>query len=718
MRSARQNRNEAQAMKRHLSFVAALGMCFFTSFNAAHAQVRADSGSIAIGGSVTGSTVIIGIPQEKVDELVRDAKRPLEDLSTQQRDNIALLKEKLDLNERQVRAALGILGENDIPPERLAAKLVEIAERFKDLQATASAQPGDDPKIAALKTKAQKAIEAGQLAEADALLADVETEQRRSLDRLAVNAAETSARRGEIALTRLRYGEAAKHFANAAALFPPGGAHEDKRVDYLTKEAKTLGNQGDEFGDNDALRAAIERYKRLSELNRHERGSVVWAAVQNSLGGALWMLGQRESETTRLEEAAAVYRDVLQATSHEQIEWARAQRGLGNTLLALGWREFATTKLEEAVAAYRNALQVGTRERVPLEWAIVQHNLALALATMGERDGTTTKLEEAVAAYRELLKEWTRQRAPLDWAMTQNNLGTILHSLGRGERGTTRLDEPITAYREALEERTRERVPLQWAATQTNLGVVLQTLAEREGGMTKLEEAIAAYREALKEQTRERVPLEWASTQNNLGTALSDLSKRQGDTSKLEEAVAAYREALQARTRERVPLEWAATKSNLGNALSDLGQLDEAVAAYREALEERTRERVPFQWAALQRKLGSVLLDLGLRESATTRLEEALAAYREALKEDSRRGPSLWASTLGYEGFALMVLAERRVDPAIAESALDRINTAVEMLRDSGDPTAAIYEQMLLSPARSLVARLRAARQTEERLRR
>src|SRR5262249_25893400 len=105
-------------------------------------------------------TVIIGIPQEKVDELVRDAKRPLEELTTQQRENIVLLKEKLDLNERQVRAALGILGENDIPPERLAAKLVEIAERFKDLQTTASAQPGDDPKIAALRTDAQKAIDA------------------------------------------------------------------------------------------------------------------------------------------------------------------------------------------------------------------------------------------------------------------------------------------------------------------------------------------------------------------------------------------------------------------------------------------------------------------------------------------------------------------------------------------------------------------------------
>jgi hypothetical protein len=93
-------------MMRHLSFIAALGKCFFTSITATYAQVRADTGSIAIGGSVTNSTVIIGIPQEKADELVRDAKRPLEELTTQQRENIVLLKEKLDLNEYQVRAAL------------------------------------------------------------------------------------------------------------------------------------------------------------------------------------------------------------------------------------------------------------------------------------------------------------------------------------------------------------------------------------------------------------------------------------------------------------------------------------------------------------------------------------------------------------------------------------------------------------------------------------
>src|SRR5215475_3617617 len=371
-------------MKRHLSFIATFGICFFASIPAAYAQVRADTGGIAIGGSVTGSTINIGVPPEQLAALVRQAA----DFSETQKKVIAKLEGELDLNQRQIRAALGILGENDIPPERLAAKLVEIAERFKALQATASAQPGDDPKIAALKTDAQKAIEAGELAKADALLAEVETEQRRALDRLAVNAAETSARRGEIALTRLRYAEAATHFANAAAVFPPKSAHEDKRIGYLAREATALYLQGYEFGDNDALRSAIERRIGLIGLNPRERVPLDWAMTQNNLGLALWRLGERES---------------------------------------------GTAKLEEAVVAYHEALKEQTRERVPLQWAMTQTNLGLALWRLGERESGTAKLEEAVVAYREALKEQTRERVPLRWAMTQNNLGGALFSLGERE---------------------------------------------------------------------------------------------------------------------------------------------------------------------------------------------------------------------------------------------------------------------------------------------
>ena len=245
-----------------LSLVIVLGLAVLALAPNAQAQqpgVRAESGGIAVG-NVSGSTITIGIPPEQLEALIRQSAEH----SETQKKLISELEGKLDLNQRQVRAALDILGEKDIPPERLAARLVEIAERFKVLQATALAQPGDDAKIAALKAEAQKAIEAGDLTKADALLAEVESDQQRMLDTLAVNAAETSARRGDIALARLRYGDAARHFANAAAVFPPESTHQDKRIDNLQKEADALYRQGDEFGDNGALLSAIER-KRFSD---------------------------------------------------------------------------------------------------------------------------------------------------------------------------------------------------------------------------------------------------------------------------------------------------------------------------------------------------------------------------------------------------------------------------------------------------------------------
>jgi tetratricopeptide (TPR) repeat protein len=530
-------------MKRHLSFVAALGVCFFAPITATYAQqIRAETGGIAIGGSVAGSTINIGVPPEQLAALVRQAT----DLSETQKKVIAKLEDELDLNQRQIRAALGILGENDIPPERLAAKLVEIAERFKDLQATASAQPGDDPKIAALKADAQKAVDAGELTKADALLADVETEQRRALDRLAVDAAETSARRGEIALTRLRYAEAATHFAKAAAIFPPNSAHEDKRISYLTNEANALYQQGEELGDNSALLLAIERRRRLAELITSERAPLEWPRVQNALGIALFTLGEREGGTARLEEAITIHRGVLTQPIRERLplEWAMAQSGVANALQVIGMREGGTLKLEQAIAAYQEALKERTRERAPLQWATTQNNLGSALASLGERQSGTSKLEQAVAAFREVLLEYTRERAPLDWAMTQNNLGTVLWRLRRTE-------EAIAAFREALKERTRERVPLQWAATQSNLGNALGALGGRESGTAKLEEAVAAFREALKERTRERMPIEWAQSFGNEGVALILLAERRADVTMAEAALNQINTAFEV-TREHV----------------------------------------------------------------------------------------------------------------------------------------------------------------------
>jgi hypothetical protein len=86
--------------------------------------------------------------------------RPYEELTETQKKLNAKLEKELDLNQRQVRSALEILGEANVPPEQLGAELLEIARKYKDLQMAAAAQPGDDAKITALKAEAQKAVDA------------------------------------------------------------------------------------------------------------------------------------------------------------------------------------------------------------------------------------------------------------------------------------------------------------------------------------------------------------------------------------------------------------------------------------------------------------------------------------------------------------------------------------------------------------------------------
>jgi hypothetical protein len=55
----------------------------------------------------------------------------------------------------------------------------------------------------------------------------------------------------------------------------------------------------------------------------------------------------------------------LQECARERVplDWAATQSNLGNALSSLGERESGTTRLEQAVTAYRAVLQEGTRER-------------------------------------------------------------------------------------------------------------------------------------------------------------------------------------------------------------------------------------------------------------------------------------------------------------------------------------------------------------------
>ena len=231
----------------------------------------------------------------------------------------------------------------------------------------------------------------------------------------------------------------------------------------------------------------------------------------------------------------------------------------------------------------------------------------------------------------------------------------------RGDRGSNVHLVALIALRSrllALASSDDER-----GTARNNLGLALATLGERVSGTARLDEAVAAYRAALEEWTRERVPLQWAATQNNLGGALQSIGERESGAARLDEAVATFRAALQERTRERVPLQWARTQNNLGNALQSLGarvsgtaRLDEAVAAFRAALHERTRERVPLQWAA----------------------------------------------SFGNQGHTLMLIADRNNDGAVAETAVQQIEAAYEVLRSAGQEQGSAYFSEQLAKAKAI----------------
>jgi len=84
-----------------------------------------------------------------------------------------------------------------------------------------------------------------------------------------------------------------------------------------------------------------------------------------------------------------MYREVLKEYTRERapLQWAAIQNNLGNALLILGERESGTARLEEAVSVYREALKERTRERVPLEWAKTQQNLDIAAKQLATRRG-------------------------------------------------------------------------------------------------------------------------------------------------------------------------------------------------------------------------------------------------------------------------------------------------------------------------------------------
>lgn len=195
-------------------------------------DVTADHGGTAVNGNLFLS---FGLTLVQLKKLVSEYAR--EDSAAVQQ--VTALSKQLGVTEGALRSFFKTLEQKEVPLDQLATRLSEIARDHKKLLAEVAAFRGEnDPNIARLSAAAEIALRDGRNKEALSLLTQAKTANIAAADRLdsARNthkrrAAEKAAALGALANTEIDYQSAAKSFAEAAALCPPGDA--PLRAGYL-----------------------------------------------------------------------------------------------------------------------------------------------------------------------------------------------------------------------------------------------------------------------------------------------------------------------------------------------------------------------------------------------------------------------------------------------------------------------------------------------------
>lgn len=608
-------------------------------------------------------------------------------------------------------AALGVDAPKD--PAELDALLRSQAERLKSMLAERDALKSDDPELRRLSALADTAIDEGALETAVRLL---EEAKRRvaSLSHTVEDAeADIARKRAEFAAVYARSGDAhalALDFARAATDYEQAYRQVSRWDDHLAwtyrhRQTEALERQGTLRGDHAALLAAVDTAAdalRLAEGLDNRRSRI---STRNVLGNALFTLGDRDSQPTRLNEAIAAFRTVLsEGAAVDPGMLAKTRNNLANALTALGTRSGDEAMLKEAVDLYDQAIDRFEEEEDPVLWASAQINFGKVLIALGEIQDSTEVLGMAGQAFEAALSVTPRDQQPAIWGAAQNNLGNVYQAIG------LRADNPLvaagrhlqalTAYRSALQELTHERVPMQWASVQQNIGNTLQSLAYRapNAGQARdyLDQAAQAHEAALIVVTRETAPAMWAAVKQSMGQTYqmqAHLAATPAEASEaLKTAVAVQREALQVLTPENAPGQWANAQIAHAGTLLYLSQMESdpaaklshllaAEAAQRAALGKLASDR-SSERAAVQHALGLTLLEIGPLESGTARYEEAATLFRNEQALLSRDlETARWAASQAGIGNALRVLGIARRDRATLEEARSRTQEAWDTIR-------------------------------------
>ena len=333
-------------------------------------------------------------------------------------DRYEALSQKFGVTDAAVANFFRILGESKVATGDLDAKLRDIAAQHLTLVKQSAAQPGDDPQVAAMKTDAVAAIDAGDYARAQILLqqafdADL-VAAKKALDaanQRYLTAAKTKADLGQLARTQLHYVAAAQDYQAAADLVP--ASTPLMRAEYLEKlgiVAYLAGNY------------ALARTAFAEEVSIRETALGPEAAP---LGSAFNNLAVVAKAQARYAEAESLYRRAL----------AIGEKALGpdDPLVAVRLNNLADLyrvqdRGAEAEPLFRRALTIAERVFGPSDPAVATYlnNLALLCASQGRMAEAAPLYDRAVA-----IDEKALGPDHPDVARDLKNIAQMYHAQGR-----------------------------------------------------------------------------------------------------------------------------------------------------------------------------------------------------------------------------------------------------------------------------------------------
>ena len=152
--------------------------------------------------------------------------------------------------------------------------------------------------------------------------------------------------------------------------------------------------RGFKSGDTDVLRHALRYYRNALLIYSRKETPNRWGEVMAAFGQAALVFGENEKKVEALETAVNVCNAVLEVCDRKskQLAWAAAQNNLGSALFLLGKKAGQSKRLRLAVTAFENALAVYQETKRYKHGAITEKNLCLLYTSPSPRAATLSRM--------------------------------------------------------------------------------------------------------------------------------------------------------------------------------------------------------------------------------------------------------------------------------------------------------------------------------------